>query len=167
MKDIFSTINLRIFTYLSLYNSFTLSHIHSSLYLTYRTLRAHRLLFSRLIFVSCIRFRRLIMSRLIVVSRINWWRRYRRWMRILTLIVWYFDFLFNLNSCNSLKILMLRETSILFNVFFVNNEKCVWLLVNEFEWSWKRNDWSSKQNKLYSIEFLTWCTSMISRLFNN
>ncbi len=41
MKDIFSTINLRISTYLSLYNSFTLSHIHSSLYLIYRTLRAH------------------------------------------------------------------------------------------------------------------------------
>ncbi len=41
MKDIFSTINLRIFTYLSLYNSFTLSHIHNSLYLIYRTLRAH------------------------------------------------------------------------------------------------------------------------------
>ncbi len=29
MKDIFSTINLRIFTYLSLYNNFTLSHIHN------------------------------------------------------------------------------------------------------------------------------------------
>ncbi len=41
MKDIFSTINFRISTYLSLYNSFTLSHIHSSLYLIYRTLRAH------------------------------------------------------------------------------------------------------------------------------
>ncbi len=41
MRNISSTINLRIFTYLSLYNSFTLSHIHSSLYLTYRTLRAH------------------------------------------------------------------------------------------------------------------------------
>ncbi len=41
MKDIFSTISLRIFTYLSLYNNFTLSHIHSSLYLTCRTLRAH------------------------------------------------------------------------------------------------------------------------------
>ncbi len=42
MKDIFSTISLRISTYLSLYNSFTLSHIHSSLYLTCRTLRAHK-----------------------------------------------------------------------------------------------------------------------------
>ncbi len=41
MKNIFSTISLRISTYLSLYNSFTLSHIHSSLYLTCRTLRAH------------------------------------------------------------------------------------------------------------------------------
>ncbi len=41
MRDIFSTISLRISTYLSLYNSFTLSHIHSSLYLIYRTLRAH------------------------------------------------------------------------------------------------------------------------------
>jgi hypothetical protein len=41
VKDIFSTINLRIFTYLSLYNNFTLSHIHSSLYLIYRTFRAH------------------------------------------------------------------------------------------------------------------------------
>jgi hypothetical protein len=34
-------INLRIFTYLSLYNSFTLSHIHNSLYFICRTLRAH------------------------------------------------------------------------------------------------------------------------------
>ncbi len=41
VKDIFSTINLRIFTYLSLYNIFTLSHIHNSLYLICRTLRAH------------------------------------------------------------------------------------------------------------------------------
>jgi hypothetical protein len=41
VKDIFSMISLRISTYLSLYNSFTLSHIHSSLYLTCRTLRAH------------------------------------------------------------------------------------------------------------------------------
>jgi hypothetical protein len=41
VKDIFSTINLRIFTDLSLYNNFTLSHIHSSLYLICRTLRAH------------------------------------------------------------------------------------------------------------------------------
>ncbi len=41
MRNIFSTINLRIFTYLSLYNNFTLSHIHNSLYFIYRTLRAH------------------------------------------------------------------------------------------------------------------------------
>ncbi len=41
MKNIFSTINLRIFTYLSLYNNFTLSYIHNSLYFIYRTLRAH------------------------------------------------------------------------------------------------------------------------------
>jgi hypothetical protein len=41
VKDIFSTINLRISTYLFLYNNFTLSHIHKSLYLIYRTLRAH------------------------------------------------------------------------------------------------------------------------------
>ncbi len=41
MRDIFSTISLRISTYLSLYNNCTLSHIHSSLYLIYRTLRAH------------------------------------------------------------------------------------------------------------------------------
>jgi hypothetical protein len=36
---------IAIFTYLSLYNSFTLSHIHSSLYLICRTLRAHNLIF--------------------------------------------------------------------------------------------------------------------------
>ncbi len=41
MKDIFSTINLRIFTYLFLYNNFTLSYIHNSLYFIYRTLRVH------------------------------------------------------------------------------------------------------------------------------
>ncbi len=41
MKNIFSTINLCIFTYLSLYNNFTLSHIHNSLYFIYRTLRVH------------------------------------------------------------------------------------------------------------------------------
>jgi hypothetical protein len=41
VKDIFSTINFRIFTYLFLYNNFTLSHIHNSLYLICRTLRAH------------------------------------------------------------------------------------------------------------------------------
>ncbi len=41
MKNIFSTINLRIFTYLFLYNNFTLSHIHNSLYFIYRTLRVH------------------------------------------------------------------------------------------------------------------------------
>ncbi len=41
MKDIFSTINFRISTYLFLYNNFTLSYIHNSLYLIYRTLRAH------------------------------------------------------------------------------------------------------------------------------
>jgi hypothetical protein len=41
VKNIFSTINLRISTYLSLYNNFTLSHIHNSLYLICRTLRAH------------------------------------------------------------------------------------------------------------------------------
>ncbi len=41
MKDIFSTIHLRIFTYLFLYNNFTLSHIHNSLYFIYRTLRVH------------------------------------------------------------------------------------------------------------------------------
>jgi hypothetical protein len=41
VKNIFSTINFRIFTYLSLYNNFTLSHIHNSLYFIYRTLRVH------------------------------------------------------------------------------------------------------------------------------
>ncbi len=41
MKNIFSTINLRISTYLFLYNNFTLSHIHNSLYFICRTLRAH------------------------------------------------------------------------------------------------------------------------------
>jgi hypothetical protein len=41
VKDIFSTINLRISTYLFLYNSFTLSHIHNSLYFICRTLRAY------------------------------------------------------------------------------------------------------------------------------
>jgi hypothetical protein len=41
VKNIFSTINLRIFIYLSLYNNFTLSHIHNSLYFICRTLRAH------------------------------------------------------------------------------------------------------------------------------
>jgi hypothetical protein len=41
VKDIFSTINLRIFTYLFLYNNFTLSYIHNSLYFIYRTLRVH------------------------------------------------------------------------------------------------------------------------------
>jgi hypothetical protein len=85
-----------------------------------------------------------IMSRWIVVSKINWWRHCQRWTRILRLIVWYFDFLLNSNSCNVLKILIFRETSISFNVFFVNNEKCVWLLVNEFEWNWRHNDWSLK-----------------------
>jgi hypothetical protein len=41
VRNIFSTINLRIFTYLFLYNNFTLSHIHNSLYLIYRILRVH------------------------------------------------------------------------------------------------------------------------------
>jgi hypothetical protein len=41
MKNIFSTINFRIFIYLSLYKNFTLSHIHNSLYFICRTLRDH------------------------------------------------------------------------------------------------------------------------------
>jgi signal transduction histidine kinase len=56
-----------------------------------------------------------------------------RWIHILKLIVWYFDFLLNSNSCNSLKILMFREISISFDMFLVNSEKCVWLFVNEFK----------------------------------
>ncbi len=41
MRNIFLTINLRIFTYLFLYNNFTLSHIHNSLYFICWTLQAH------------------------------------------------------------------------------------------------------------------------------
>jgi hypothetical protein len=93
-----------------------------------------RSLLLRLEFVSYIRSRRWIMSRWIVVLKINWWRHCRRWTRILRLIVWYFDFLLNLNSCNSLKVLIFRETSISFDMFVLNNEKYVWLLVNESEW---------------------------------
>jgi hypothetical protein len=60
------------------------------------------------------------------------------------LIVWCLDFLLNSNSCNFLKILMLRETLISFNVFLVNSENCVWSFFNVFEWNWKHNDWSSR-----------------------
>jgi hypothetical protein len=50
------------------------------------------------------------------------------------LIVWYFDFLLNLNSCSSQEILMLHEMSISFDMFLVDSEKFVLLFVNAIEW---------------------------------
>ncbi len=48
-------------------------------------------------------------------------------------IVWCFNFLFNLNSCNFQKNLIFHEMSISFNIVFVNSEKFVLLFVNEIE----------------------------------
>jgi hypothetical protein len=52
-------------------------------------------------------------------------------------------------------ILTFVETLISFDMFLVNNEKYVSLLVNEFEWDWRCNDWLLKWNKLCQIEFST------------
>jgi hypothetical protein len=54
-------------------------------------------------------------------------------MHILRLIVWYRDFLLNLNSYNLLKILMFRETFISFDVFHADSERFALQFVNEIE----------------------------------
>jgi hypothetical protein len=71
VKNIFLTINLRIFTYLSLYNNFTLSHIHSSLYLIYRTLRVHSFVVDSMSFIIFASFVTFVSTLFVIVVSIS------------------------------------------------------------------------------------------------
>jgi hypothetical protein len=131
VKDIFSTINLRISTYLSLYNSFTLLHIHSSLYLIYRTLRAHN---------------ERILSARSKCSRVNFWKIELRWEQ---------RFVRSSRKCR-LRLLKYRKTWLIcwVNYEFNRENNIHWIHFFHYEFSSFNNFFQNLNSTIQSSIFL-------------